>query len=127
MYVKFLNNKSVSQVGFLTENDDQNEWLTCDDSLSGKRLILEEDTIRAMTDEEISDELAELAIPAAANRGRRKRDLLLLESDKLVLPDLWESYLQDKKTAVSEYRQALRDLPLQEGFPLEIVWPELSI
>jgi hypothetical protein len=28
------------------------------------------------------------------------------------------------KLAWAEYRQALRDLPKQDGFPLDIVWPQ---
>jgi len=42
---------------------------------------------------------------------REIRDNLLKESDVLVLSDRWESYSEDKKKKISDYRQALRDLP----------------
>ena len=29
--------------------------------------------------------------------------------------------------AVKEYRQALRDIPEQAGFPFDVVWPEEPI
>ena len=42
---------------------------------------------------------------------RSRRDNILKESDALVLPDRWSTYSEDKKTKISDYRQALRDLP----------------
>ena len=54
---------------------------------------------------------------------RAKRDRLLEESDKEVLPDrLTKSSAQFKSW--SEYRQALRDIPQQTGFPFVVVYPE---
>lgn len=54
---------------------------------------------------------------------REKRNALLSASDFLVLPDYPIS--EEEKSAVLSYRQSLRDLTLQEGFPDRIVWPEL--
>jgi hypothetical protein len=49
---------------------------------------------------------------------RNKRDQLLLECDWTQLPN------SPVDTAVWEvYRQALRDVPAQDGFPLNVVWP----
>ena len=42
---------------------------------------------------------------------RLRRDNILKESDALVLPDRWSTYSEDKKKKISDYRQALRDLP----------------
>lgn len=42
---------------------------------------------------------------------REARDNLLKETDVLVFPDRWITYSEDKKTKISDYRQALRDLP----------------
>jgi hypothetical protein len=56
------------------------------------------------------------------NEARAKRDRLLAETDWIVtraieraeaVPEVWAAY-----------RQALRDVPEQEGFPVTIVWPE---
>ena len=54
-----------------------------------------------------------------AEEFRAKRDALLAASD-------W-TQLKDVPVEVSEqwqeYRQALRDLPQQEGFPFQVVFP----
>ena len=54
-------------------------------------------------------------------RLRNERNTKLLESDRLMLPD----YPIDEETrqAVIAYRQALRDLPEQEGWPENVQWP----
>ncbi len=58
-----------------------------------------------------------------ARQVRQKRDALLTASDWVTLrafrtgtpiPEAWATY-----------QTALADLPLQEGFPREIIWPEL--
>lgn len=58
----------------------------------------------------------ELAIEAARNR----RDVLFSKSDWTQLPDVPLS-TKDKWT---EYRQALRDITSQAGYPFQITWPE---
>lgn len=55
--------------------------------------------------------------------ARIKRDQLLVESDVFVLPDRWAAMTPDQQKAWSEYRQLLRDIPNQVGFPIEIIWP----
>lgn len=53
---------------------------------------------------------------------RLKRDSLLKESDILVLRYFeLEEYVPEELKA---YRQALRDVPQQTGFPDGVVWPE---
>lgn len=53
---------------------------------------------------------------------RRKRDYLLAESDKCVsVPDF--PITTEKREAYKAYRQQLRDLPEQAGFPLDVVFP----
>ena len=54
--------------------------------------------------------------------ARAKRDALLAETDFLLMPD----YPINAETlqAVKAYRQALRDLPQQEEFPLDLMWPK---
>ena len=49
---------------------------------------------------------------------RTVRDGLLKDSDKYVLPDLWESYTATQKKEVSTYRQALRALPATVDSPM---------
>jgi len=55
------------------------------------------------------------------NDARSERDGWLRQSDWAVMPD---SPLSDSnKTAWQTYRQALRDVPDQAGFPDNITWP----
>lgn len=57
-----------------------------------------------------------------AERIRRDRDEKLEETDFFVMPD----YPSDPKDLeeVKTYRQALRDITKQRGFPKEVTWPE---
>lgn len=56
-------------------------------------------------------------------RTRTLRDNKLKESDIDVVIDRWENYTSQQKSELSTYRQALRDIPLQTGFPFDTVWP----
>ena len=57
-----------------------------------------------------------------ADEIRIKRNKLLDETDKYMTTDYPIS--RDKKTKMKEYRQLLRDITKQEGFPDVIEWPE---
>jgi len=50
---------------------------------------------------------------------KNQRNKLLSQSDWSQLPDIPEEI----KLKWVEYRQALRDIPEQEGFPYDIIWP----
>lgn len=58
-----------------------------------------------------------------AERIRSNRDEKLEETDFFVMTD----YPSDPKDLeeVKTYRQALRDITKQSGFPKEVIWPEL--
>lgn len=62
-------------------------------------------------------------IESEAAKVRAKRDALLLESDTEVMPDRWMVMEEEEKLAWATYREALRDVPQQAGFPNEIEWP----
>lgn len=77
------------------------------------------------TAEELAAWVAEYTRPAEelAAEARTQRDKLLAETD-------WTQVLDSPIDAATReayrvYRQALRDLPEQEGFPADITWPEL--
>ncbi len=55
---------------------------------------------------------------AAAAAVRATRNALLLQSDWTQLADA-----PVDTAAWAAYRQALRDIPTQSGFPLDVVWP----
>ena len=57
-----------------------------------------------------------------ANSARHKRDRLIAATDYLVTPDY--PIESDRLAKVKIYRQALRDVPEQSGFPRTITWPD---
>lgn len=54
---------------------------------------------------------------------RDKRDNLIGETDYYLMPD-YPSNPQNLEE-LKVYRQALRDLPKQEGFPRDVHWPDV--
>ena len=64
---------------------------------------------------------AEYDIVLAAS-ARQKRDRLIAVTDYLVTPDY--PIESDRLAKVKIYRQALRDIPEQSGFPRTITWPD---
>ena len=56
-----------------------------------------------------------------AASARQKRDRLIAATDYLVTPDY--PIEPDRLAKVKIYRQALRDIPGQSGFPRSITWP----
>ena len=56
-----------------------------------------------------------------AASARQKRDRLIAVTDYLVTPDY--PIKPDRLAKVKIYRQALRDIPEQSGFPRSITWP----
>jgi len=62
--------------------------------------------------------------PTAEEKARWKRDGLLRELDAIVSNPLrWAEFDEPTKQALADYRQALLDVPQQEGFPDDIDWP----
>lgn len=59
-----------------------------------------------------------------AAQVRARRDALIAATDYLVMPDypISAKALKDVKV----YRQALRDITAQAGFPQEVVWPTMA-
>ena len=62
-------------------------------------------------------------IPMTDEEARTQRDKLLADTD-------WTQVLDapidaETREAYRAYRQALRDIPEQDGFPESITWPEL--
>jgi len=60
--------------------------------------------------------------PSESEKDRSNRDILLMETDWIVIKyiDLGQSVPQEW----ADYRQALRDITEQDGFPGNVVWPE---
>ena len=60
-------------------------------------------------------------LESLANAARVKRDSLIRETDFYFFPDY-----PAVPNGMAEYRQALRDITDQPGFPHDITWPELE-
>lgn len=98
------------------------------------------------TDQDMLNEFLRVAkkhgdVEAAANVIRRRRNAFLMQSDKEVSLDRlnltipkgvlfsdWISFFRQIAQMLTgdwaKYRQALRDIPQQEGFPFNITWPD---
>lgn len=76
-----------------------------------------------MTSDEMAARQAEEAAWAAgandraAAEVREKRNSLIVETDYLALSD------NTMTSEMQTYRQALRDVPSQSGFPTNVTWP----
>jgi len=69
-------------------------------------------------------DLEAIEMERLTREARARRDSLLKETVDSVNPMRWESLTDEQKDAWRAYRQALLDVPQQEGFPTNIVWPE---
>jgi hypothetical protein len=56
---------------------------------------------------------------------KAQRNRILLETVDRVNGIRWEAMTGEEKEAWREYRQALLDIPEQEGYPDTVVWPEM--
>ena len=75
-----------------------------------------------ITEEEYNPE-DEMSDEELAQRVRNKRNSLISQSDFYVQPDYPST--AEGLEAVKAYRQALRDVPSQTGFPRNAQWPEV--
>ena len=77
--------------------------------------VMVDNVVITMTDEEF--EVFNYTAPVTEGEIRSKRDNLLAKTDWCANSDV---IMSDDMTT---YRQALRDITEQEGFPLNITWP----
>lgn len=66
----------------------------------------------------------EVVTPDCEKCARKRRDMLLFMTDWTQMPDAVLTEAQ--KSEVLAYRQALREVPTQSGFPENVTWPTLS-
>lgn len=88
----------------------------------------EKDLKEKLEDEEYYNSLLELAKEEygqkLADEIRKMRDELLQETDKFLLEDFPISEEQKEKYKI--YRNALRKIPEQKGFPYDVEFPKLE-
>lgn len=73
--------------------------------------------------EKVPEKAEEEKLTEAKQAVRSKRDRLIADTDYLLMNDYPVS--SEDLEPVKAYRTALRDVPQQEGFPYEVVWPEV--
>lgn len=71
---------------------------------------------------EYPDSLKKSNLKALKNKVRSMRDERLAKTDYLIMSDYPIS--DSDRELVLAYRQALRNIPQQEGFPESVIWPE---
>lgn len=74
-------------------------------------------------DEESIDRLIDICKPSVDNWVRSMRDPLLAATDVVTVSDRWAALDVVAQARISNYRQALRDITLQDGF--SVVWPAI--
>ena len=88
------------------------EW----ESAGGLARLIDGEIVLGKTDaEKRSEKEAEV---------KAKRDRILLETVDRLNGPWWEAMTEGEKDAWREYRQALLDVPEQEGYPFAVAWPE---
>jgi hypothetical protein len=109
----------TESVGYIADKDDVAEtgqWVYAQ-IMSGEAGEIAEYTPPAPPTNEY---LAEMA---RNERGSRLRYLDTI----LTNPLRWASYSEEQQVVIAKYRQDLLDIPTQEGFPANIVWPQSPI
>jgi hypothetical protein len=74
-------------------------------------------TLLNMTDAELTNLSSSVLDPDAEMLTRSKRDRLLSDTDWMALSD------NTMTPEWASYRQALRDITDQTGFPYSVIWP----
>lgn len=123
MFAKFDNTGRSVEITNYVDPDRADEYIAVPDGISGPVLFLDDGVVREATPEELAVMDARAAVEVMASEARVRRNRLLMASDVLVLADRWASYTDEQRSEIGAYRTALRDIPEQESFPDDIVWP----
>ena len=88
-------------------------------------VLLQHSPLHKMVDGKwVAPTQAEIDASVAAQVSMQRDSLLATEVDPIASNVLrWSSLSEEEKQAWTDYRQALLDLPQQEGFPHSVVWP----
>jgi len=112
--MKQLIKSDNSVVGYFKEIIEQDNGYLCDG------VEYQFTVVGTCTFEDYDGELPDRRNPEdVAEQVREERDEKLISSD-------WTQVIDAPvdQTAWANYRQALRDIPQQDGFPLSVIWPE---
>ena len=114
-----LSDNSIIPYAYRVDGEEDNDGFICQavkhDYISGNFTEINE-----CTDWKIQLEKEVLSLDV-----RLERNKLLSDTDHLIQSDYPIS--DEKKQEIKVYRQALRDIPQQDGFPDNIVWPDKPV
>ena len=116
--------RSIAISNAVPEGEESNYFLVPDD-VHGAILVKEGKKIRELNAKEIEAILAEITVSTRSLEVRAKRNRLLIEADVLTHLDRWEGYSDAKKKKITAYKQGLRDITKQKGFPTDVTFPEM--
>ena len=105
--------------------DEESSYFAVPDSVEGALLVKEGNKIRDLSKAEIEQQTKEILVEFFSKQIREKRNGLLASADVLTQPDRWESYSPAQKKKISTYKQALRDITKQKGFPKDVTFPDM--
>jgi hypothetical protein len=91
-----------------------NIWVDCLDNIVGHKYTYQNNQFNLIPEPPIVP-----VLPHTAEEVREMRNKKLVDSDWTQLADS-----QVDKQAWATYRQALRDIPTQSGFPENTIWPQ---
>jgi hypothetical protein len=109
----FLSENGCLQVSQWKAHDKATQKLTPVDP------YVEGDEVYTVTVESLTTEDRQNKRKTMAAEARKQRDTLMATTDWTQLED----YPKSNKAAWKTYRQQLRDVPQQTGFPETIIWP----
>jgi hypothetical protein len=86
--------------------------------------------IEVLTDEKYHEESLARGvrlknIQLESDEVRKQRNYLLETQVDPIGPAWWDAMDNEQKDKLKKYRQDLLNIPQQEGFPFEVVWPKL--
>lgn len=132
MFAKFDKTGRLIQVQNVLPDDDSTQdkqgfYEIPADFLDYTKIKLVKDKIVELTELEQQEFQKEFEKINLTRTAVRKTDQLKTELKELTSPELWDTYSEDKKNSISEYRLALDNIAKQKDYPYDIVFPVLSI
>ena len=132
MFAKFDETGRLIQVQNVLPNDttdqDQGEFHEIPSGFQDySKLRLANGKIVELTDKQLEEAEQEFKKIRLARTAERKIEQLKFEIKELTSPELWDTYSEDKKKSISEYRLALDNITKQKDYPNDVVFPVLSI
>lgn len=121
-----LDNQTLKEMGWLPyikETEDRPVYVSSSYEITSEEVI-EKIITRDKTEQELNEERDKQNY-YRWQQVRELRNTLLNESDKLVTIDRWENLTAEEQQAIKTYRQSLRDLPLRDSDPNNIIFPSL--